>query len=243
MEQLFIFVFGLAIGSTINVIVSRFGNLQTFLTGRSVCDHCGRRLAAWQLIPLLGFALQKGRCRFCRKVIPWRYSVVELITGFLALVLYQGLTLEYALALLFFSVFMVISLIDIDNLTIPDSLLALSAAIAAGTIVVAGSDFRTIGLGVLGGLAIPGLFVLPTRGKIMGAGDIKMGGVMGLMLGFPLVGLSFWIAFVTGGLISLGLIITGRKQFKDQVAFGPFLAFGALVAYRFGSELLRYVTF
>lgn len=243
MEQLLIFVFGLALGSTINVIVSRFGNLQTFLTGRSVCDHCGRRLTAWQLIPLLGFAIQKGRCRFCRRAIPWRYSVVELITALLAVVLYQGFTLEYALVLLFFSVFLIISLIDIDTLTIPDSLLALSAAVAAGTMVVAGSDFRTIAFGVLAGLAIPALFVLPTRAKIMGIGDIKLGGVMGLMLGFPLVGLAFWAAFVTGGLVSLVLIGTGRNKLKDQVAFGPFLAFGTLIAYRFGSEILHYVTF
>lgn len=243
MEQLLIFVFGLALGSTINVIVSRFGKLKTFLTGRSVCDHCGRRLRAWQLIPLVGFALQKGRCRFCGKAIPWRYSVVELVTAFLAVALYQGLTLEYGFSLLFFSVFMIISLIDIDTLTIPDSLIALAAATAAGTIVVVGSDFRTAGLGVLAGVAIPGLFVLPTRGKIMGIGDIKLGGLMGLMLGFPLVGLAFWVAFVTGGLVSLVLIGTGRNKLKDQVAFGPFLAFGTLVAYRFGSEILHYVTF
>ncbi|MFY9484140.1 MAG: prepilin peptidase [Patescibacteria group bacterium] len=243
MEQLLIFVVGLVLGSTINVIVSRFGNLRSFLTGRSVCDHCGRRLVAWQLIPIVGFVLQKGRCRFCSKVIPWRYSVVELVMGLVLVVLYQGLTLEYVLAVLFFSVFIVISLIDIDTLAIPDPLVALSAAIAAGTMVVAGSDPRAIVFGVLAGLAIPALFVLPTRGKIMGIGDIKLGGVMGLMLGFPLVGLAFWVAFVTGGLVSLILIGTGRNKLKDQVAFGPFLAFGTFIAYRFGSELLHYVTF
>jgi len=243
LEQLVIFVFGLALGSTINVIVSRFGKFGSFLTGRSVCDHCGRRLKVWQLIPLIGFVLQAGRCRFCKKAIPWRYSVVELLTGLVALGLYQGLTVEYVLALLFFSVFIIISLIDADTLTIPDSLLALSGAIAGATMVVVGSDFRTIVLGMLAGLAIPALFVLPTKAKIMGIGDVKLGGVMGLMLGFPGVLLAFWVAFVVGGLVSLALIAAGRKKLKDQVAFGPFLAFGTFIAYRFGSELLNYVTF
>ncbi|MBI3261444.1 prepilin peptidase [Candidatus Berkelbacteria bacterium] len=237
------FVVGLALGSTINVIVSRFGDLRSFINGRSVCDHCGKRLAPWQIIPIIGFLLQRGRCRFCNKAIPWRYSVVELVMGLVAVVLYQGLTLEYLLSILFFSVFMVISLIDIDTLTIPDPLLALSAAIAAGTIVVAGSDPPAIVFGVLAGLAIPALFVLPTKAKVMGIGDIKLGGVMGLMLGFPLVGLAFWVAFVAGGLVSLILIGTGQNKLKDQVAFGPFLAFGTFIAYRFGSELLHYVTF
>lgn len=243
MEQFLLFVGGLVLGSTINVIVSRFGKLQTFLTGRSVCDHCGRRLAAWQLIPLLGFALQKGRCRFCSKAIPWRYTVVELVTGFVAVALYQGLTLGYILSLLFFGTLLIISLIDIDTLTIPDALLVVGLALGAATIAVSGAELGGALTGAAFGAGIPAAFVLPTRGKVMGIGDIKLGGVIGFFLGFPLVGLAFWVAFVVGGAWSLLVIAAGRKRLGDQVAFAPLLALGTLVAYRFGSELLRYVTF
>lgn len=161
----------------------------------------------------------------------------------IALLLYQGFTASYLLALLLAATLLAVSLVDFDRLIIPDSFLAIAAALAVATIVLGGGEPRPHLIGATAGLFLPGILVLPSRGKLMGFGDVKLGGVVGLWLGFPAVLTAFWLAFVLGGIVSLFLLSSGRKRAGDQIAFGPFLVLGSLVAYRFSTILLSYVWF
>lgn len=238
-----VFLIGLAVGSAINVVVSRFRDLKTFLTGRSVCDHCGRKLKPWQLIPVIGMLIQWGRCRFCGKPIPWRYPVVELISGAVALVLYQGVTPAYVLSFAFFTLLMVASLIDLQELIIPDSLMVVALLTAVLRVMLDTQHASSAILGAVVGAAIPALLVVPTAARAMGVGDLKLGAVVGLWLGFPQVIVAWWLGFVIGGVVAALMLATGRKKLADAVAFGPYLALSALITHRFGVTLLAYVTF
>ncbi|MBI3495187.1 prepilin peptidase [Candidatus Berkelbacteria bacterium] len=240
-----IFFIGLAVGSAVNAMVSRFDSLQSFVKGRSRCDHCGKTLTAYELIPVVSYLVQSGRCRRCRKPINPRYLLVELFSGLVFVALYHGShPAQFVMSAAFFTVLLIASLIDIDTLTIPDSLLGIAAILAIiNRLIVLPTSSMTVLYGVLFGVAIPALLFIPTRGKAMGFGDLKLGGVLGLWLGFPAVAIALWAAFCVGGLISLVLLITKRKRFGDEIAFGPYLVMGALIAEHYATKLIAYVTF
>jgi len=243
LDRVFVFLIGLALGSAANVIAGRFGSKRSFLSGRSVCDHCGRPLTSWQLVPLVGFLVQAGRCVFCGKPIALRYTIVELLTALAALLIYREFDLAFVTNLLLVASLIAASLIDLDKLILPDWLLAVASILAVVTIVVGGAHLGSQLVGAALGFIVPGLLVLPSRGRLMGYGDVKLGALIGLWLGFPAVITAFWLAFVSGGLVALLLLWSGRKQPKDQLAFGPFLVLGSIVAYRFSTQLISYVWF
>lgn len=230
-----------------NTIVSRFDNPGSFLHGRSRCDHCGKTLRFYELIPVVSYVVQGGRCRHCHKPIRGRYPIVELMTGGIFLLLYQGQgdhLAQFVMAAAFFTTLIIASLIDIDTLTIPDSLLIISVIFSLfNRFVILHSNPSAVFQGIALGLAIPAVFVIPTKGRVMGFGDLKLGGVLGLWLGLPGAAVAYWAAFCLGGLISLGLVATRRKRFRDEIAFGPYLVMGALIAELYASKLIAYVTF
>ena len=209
------FLLGLCVGSFLNVLADRLPKGQDVLWGRSRCDHCHRTLRWFELIPIVSFVSQGGRCRRCHKRLSFQYPIVELVVG----LGFMYLPVQYWII---FSGLLVIVISDLKYQIIPDSMVFIAAI---------GSFFASAH--VLTGLASMALFWAIwrlTRGRGMGFGDVKLAGVLGLFLGFPLILFALYAAFLTGAVAGVILMMTGRKTLKSKIAFGPFLVFGTALA-------------
>lgn len=207
---------------------------------RSFCPHCRMHLRNRDLLPVLSFLWLAGRCNHCRKKIAWQYPVVELSTGALfALSAWQfGLTPEAFIVAGFVAIFMFIFIYDLKYQLIPDSvsLPAIALAIPGGFLLGLGWQSMALGL-LLGG----GFFALQfalSRGAWVGGGDVRLGVLMGLLLGFPLTLLALCIAYVGGGLVAAILLATKKMKRKSKMPFGPFLVFGTIVSLFIGDTLI-----
>jgi leader peptidase (prepilin peptidase)/N-methyltransferase len=200
------------------------------------------------MIPIVSYIFLHGKCRHCKKTIPLRVLIVELLTGFgyLCIVSWAfitGLTvITLFLFLLTFSVCIAIFFIDIEQRIIPDSLLIALGIIGVVTVIFSPLDtlFLRVVVALLSFLVFFGLFYV-TSGKGMGFGDVKFALAIGFLLGFPGAMVAFYKAFLTGAVISLILVIGGRKKFKTgTIPFGPFLVIGILIAMFFSAQIIQY---
>ncbi len=255
------FIFGVVIGSFLNVYIYRF-NTGKSLAGGTHCLSCGRPLSWYDLFPLLSYVMVRGCCRQCGAHIPSRYFWVELITGLLfAAVVYAVPMLLWPTVLLFISILVVITIYDIAHMIIPDRLvLALSvvALVHVGLLAFLSKDLLIAGSAVLAGgigfLFFGGLWFY-SKGRWIGFGDAKLAVPLGAMVGlsgiFSAIVLSFWI----GAAISLSLMAYQRYRLRGQlhlrfvntpltiqseVPFAPFLILGFLAVFLGGVDVLSF---
>ena len=242
---LLIFLFGAAVGSFLNVCAWRIPQKEPFILGRSLCPQCKHPLGARDLIPLFSFICLQGRCRYCHEKISLRYPLVELISGFLfvAVVLVHGFSFLAVVNLVLVGILLTAALIDLEWLYVPNRLVFFG--LICGTIL----SFRfgvPIGASVFGAFmgTVPMLAIyLVSRGG-MGAGDVKLSGMIGVFLGWRLTALALFLSFLSGAVVGMGLVIIGKKGRKDAIPFVPFLAFGAVVASLWGIDIINwYLTF
>jgi leader peptidase (prepilin peptidase)/N-methyltransferase len=227
---------GLVIGSFLNVVIARVPDGRS-LRGRSACPHCGAMIRAVDNIPLLSFAILRGRCRSCGLAIAWRYPVVEALTAtaFIAAYLRSGaLDFDFVVASALLAALIAITLIDLDHQIIPDVITL--PGIVAGVISALVSPRITwmeslLGIGVCGGLF---LLVIVASGGGMGGGDVKLGAMLGAFLGWKVGLFALLVAVVLGGVVAAALLVSGRKGRKDPIPFGPFLAAGGAIALLLG---------
>lgn len=237
-------VLGLIIGSFINVIIYRYGSKRSALVGRSFCPKCKHELRWFELIPVISFFILGGRCARCKAPVSWRYLIMELVTGVgtSLIVISAGLSFETAALLIAFWTSLVIIGIDIDHLIIPDSSVVVLGAL--GLIYqILNPDSGGIELVFGGGLAavlILGSIVAASRGKGMGLGDVKLGGVLGIWLGWPIVVAGLFAAVIIGAIFGLCLIVVRKKRMSDPIPFGPFLLVGAALAMIWGEWFIRF---
>lgn len=249
------FVFGLIIGSFLNVVILRF-NTEKSLGGRSACMVCQKTLSWYELIPVFSFLGLKGRCQTCQTKISIQYPLVELITGvlFAALFLkFQDLfffntlafSFTYAFYAVAFSLLIVIATYDIKHKIIPDSF-----SLALGILGFIGLFFfNSYGfyphipsmLEFLSGIiiAIPfALFWVVSRGAWMGLGDAKLAVGLGWLLGLSRALSGAVVAFWIGAIIGLSLVIFSRKHnMKSEIPFAPYLVLGTILAFLFELHL------
>jgi len=264
-----IFIFGLCVGSFLNVVVYRLPKGIKISGGRSFCPNCNKKIIWRENIPLFSYLFLKGKCSSCKRKISIQYPIIELITGLLFLLAWRKISLLYFdstpyLIISLFYCFIIIAIliaiffIDLKHYIIPDKLIIFgviatiiylgltSLFLASKSVVLMNSSiikhilpmsfirptvfnnlfinnfiFAIIGVGFFG------LLVLITKGKGMGMGDLKLAGLMGLMLGGGLIE-AFYISFITGAVLGLFLIITNKKGLKSEIPFGPFLVFSTL---------------
>lgn len=246
MLDLWIFIFGLVMGSFVNVCIHRLPREESVVTPPSHCPSCGKGIRPYDNIPLISFMLLLGRCRFCRTPISIRYFLVELIHGGGALLILRqfGFSPESLVYFLFFAALITITCIDLDHQIIPD-LITLPGIgiglIASSTLLPSGPVNAIIGLLLGGGLfylvAILSVALLKKEG--MGGGDIKLIAMIGAFLGWKAVLLTIFIAALFGSVIGLFLIgVKGRNR-AEPIPFGPFLALGAMISLFWGHLLLQ----
>ncbi len=230
---------GAAFGSFLNVCIDRLPAGSSIIRPPSFCDSCQRRIPRRELIPLLSFLWLRRRCSQCRALIPWRVFWVEAATGLSFALLYWhfGLTADLAVALFYFCLFIVIFVIDLDHRLILNRIVYPAAAAA---LIINVLMPQPVLEGLLGGgvgfaiLLVPALIF---RGGI-GWGDVKMAGLIGLVVGFPQVLVAVVGGIIVGGLVAAFLLLLRLKGRKDAIPFGPFLSLTTMVTIVYGQELL-----
>lgn len=260
MDALFLaslFVFGAVLGSFLNVFILRY-NTGRSLGGRSSCATCGRDLAWHELIPIVSFAFQRGRCRGCKSAISFQYPIVEILMGAL-LVLIGSRFLSGTIGVtgvatslfevIVWSILIALSVYDMRHKIIPDGLayafVALSALPLFGFPDAWGDfSFSRLCAGI-GLAAFPAALWLVSRGRWMGLGDAKLLLGVGFLLG-PALGISALLyAFWSGAILSVVLLSVRDKDvtMKSEIPFGPFIVFGMALAYFFQLDILSFLLY
>ncbi|MFH1473079.1 MAG: prepilin peptidase [bacterium] len=250
MTGVILFVLGLIIGSFLNVLGLRW-NSGTTLGRRSGCPVCGKTLRWFELIPIISFLWQRGRCRGCGTRISWQYPTIEILTGLVFVTLYfvAGLTTYYLLLITIFSIFIIILIYDFRHRIIPDNLVY--SAIILSLFI----PLFLIPYSLLDWLAGPIIFIFFaliwffSHGRAMGFGDAKLGLALGLLLGaaqgFSAVVLAFWLGAGTMLIVMFfsgvtRLLRSAKKlTMKSEIPFAPFFILGAWLSLIYELDLLH----
>ena len=228
---------GLCVGSFANVVIHRLPQGKSIVLPASCCPDCEIRLKGRDMIPVISWVILRGRCRYCKTRINWRYPIVEIICAILFVMMAKYTGADIAVLPLWCLAFVLlcVAVIDFDTMEIPDGLLILGAV--AGLIWV-GLGFEQVSwIEALLGVAVGGLPLLILDRVVwiiakkpgFGFGDVKLMAMAGLFLGWNGVLAAYFIAFVAGGFYGAVLLFTGRAEKGSYLAFGPFLCLGILV--------------
>lgn len=250
MEIAILFLFGISIGSFLNVVIDRLPFEESIIAGRSHCDFCKKTLAWYDLIPLFSFVFLRGRCRDCHSRLSLQYPLIEILTGlaFVAIFLIEQRSMQFSYTQFMLDLCLIASgislfMMDVKYTILSDKVL-LVATLCIGIKIVLTSPLSLLpllGIGVVSSFPLLLLFIF-TKGRGMGFGDVKLAGVMGFLLGFPLIIVAYYVAFLTGALYAIILIMLGKKKFKGStIAFGPFLLLATVVTALWGNILWQYV--
>ncbi|WP_040983603.1 prepilin peptidase [Oceanobacillus jeddahense] len=240
--SLIFFLFGIIFGSFFMVVGIRLPQKIPFASGRSICPSCSYQLAWYDNIPLLSYLLLKGRCRKCLDPISYLYPLTEVFTGFLFVLCYFHATspTELLLSLLFISLLMIIMLTDLYYMVIPNNILAFFLPIFILVRIIEPLEpwWDPIAGGLTGFFII--FIVILWNKQGMGAGDMKLMAVLGIVLGFSQIIATFLLACISGALIGSALLYFNIIQRSKPFPFGPFIAFGALFTYFLGDTLIQW---
>jgi leader peptidase (prepilin peptidase) / N-methyltransferase len=241
-------LFGLLIGSFLNVVVWRVPRQESIVTPGSHCPHCDAALSPLENVPVLSWLVLRGRCRHCGQPISVRYPLVELANAglWVGMAARFGASWELPAYLALSSGLLALALIDLDTLLLPNRVLYPTAILVGGLLVLAAAldhEWSDLGRAALAGAASFAVFfvihVISPRG--MGFGDVRLSFLLGMALGWLSWGhayLGLFLGFMLGAVIGTLLIALKLRGRKDHVPFGPFLVAGALIAIYAGAPLL-----
>jgi leader peptidase (prepilin peptidase)/N-methyltransferase len=224
-----VIVIGLCLGSFLNVLISRWGNEEGALFGRSRCPRCRTQLAWYDLVPVLSFLILRGECRKCHKKISWQYPLVELaMASVLFLFVYQyGINLslhEVFLGLLMLG-FASLLFFDLVHFILPDGIIGPMIIGVGGHMAIWNAEqiLSTAFTGLLA-CALFAILYIVSRGEWIGFGDVKLAFLIGLAFGYPfgvlIIIISIWAAAIVGA----SLILLRKATAKSAIPFGAFLA-------------------
>lgn len=245
-------IFGLLIGSFLNVVVWRVPRHESVVQPGSHCPSCDTELSALENVPVLSWAVLRGRCRHCGTHISVRYPLVELANAglWVGLAFHFGRSWELPAYLALASGLIALSLIDLDHFLLPNRVLYPTGIITSVLLVLPAAfddQWDALLRAGLGGLAAFAVFfvihIISPRG--MGFGDVRLSLVLGIALGWLSWGhvfLGLFLGFLLGAVVGMFLIVTKLRTRKEPVPFGPFMAAGALVAIFAGTQLLDLYT-
>jgi prepilin signal peptidase PulO-like enzyme (type II secretory pathway) len=254
------------------VVIDRASFGKSIVFPPSHCEHCRKKLGFSDLIPVLSFVMLGGKCRYCRKPISYFYPIIELATGFLFVLVvfvlfshfsyflfsvtrYMVLALYY---LVIFSSLVIIFFTDFKYGLIPFKIVLISVVLTLifylffpflhfkpdelTFLSVSNFSFFNFVFSALGVFAFFFSLFLITKGRGLGFGDVIYVFLMGFLLGFPSIILGLYIAFISGAVISLILVLAGRKKLTGStIPFGPFLVGGTMISLLWGQEIINKV--
>ena len=245
---------GTIAGSAVTAVLWRLESDESWFRGRSHCRKCKRNLSARELVPIISWLVQKGRCLGCKSKIAASYPLIELVTG---LLFAFGFAARFGLdgavisadpvrALLvsfrdFFAiaVLLIIFVFDYTKGLILDRVTLPAIVIIAAASLVLGMGPIALFAGVLIGAGFFWLQYLISRGRWIGGGDIRLGALMGALLGWNVIAALFF-AYITGAIVGVGLILSGRKEWVSKIPFGTFLSVAAIFTLYFGDAIVKW---
>lgn len=237
-------VVGAVIGSFLNVCIHRLPRGESIVFPASHCVSCGEKLSALDLIPILGYFLLKGRCRYCGSGISLRYPLVEAVSaGAFALVWMAGGgdVFAFIFKVVFISLLLVVFFTDLENQVVPDAVTL--PGIAVGLVY---NYFDRNFFSAIEGMLL-GYFLLYLVGRVgkfifkkdaLGEGDLYVAALLGAFLGWEKLLLALFLAYIIAAVVSLVFLISGKVKIGQAVPFAPALAAGGVIALFFGSRML-----
>lgn len=256
---------GLCLGSFVNALVYRLhwqenhpkkakqASKYSIIKGRSLCPNCKHELAAKDLLPVISWLQLRGRCRYCKKPISWQYPSVELLTAglFVLSYVFWANSLSQPEQVIGFLVWLVclvgfvsLTLYDIKYQILPNKIifpLIFVAMFGIAFEAILTESFQPINSATLGALVGGGLFYALfqiSNGSWIGGGDVKLGFLLGLLMGGAWMALfMLFLASLLGTLYSTPLMLTGKLQAKARIPFGPFLIAAAVIVKLFGADI------
>ncbi len=240
------FLLGLCFGSFLNALVWRTWQNIRITHGRSMCPSCHRQLAWWENIPLFSFIALGGRCLVCKNNISRQYPIVEFSIGvaFVIVALMRENAITFVTPELVRDWVLVLNLAFIflydlnhgeilDSSTIPTSLLLFLFSWSLGW-----QTWPDMALGAVVGAGFFWLQYIMSKGKWVGGGDIRLGLLMGIILGWPNILFALMLAYVLGAIVSLVLVALKKKDLKSETPFGTYLAVATFVAMMWGGRIV-----
>ncbi len=253
-----IFIFGTAIGSFLNVLIDRLPNNQS-INGRSHCDYCGKKLNWYDMFPVFSYFILGGKTRCCKKKLSFQYPLIEFLTGVIFVLVFKDSPYVESLTrtvLIFgiLSCLIVIFVSDLKYQLISDYVLLGLFIFSVLFHLFVGSENPTpttiynylqpLTTYILSGLIVClpiFLIYFISKERAMGLGDVYLSAIMGFLLGWQAGLLALYIAFVTGAIFGVIVIILKNKKLKSKIAFGPFLVIGTVIMLFWGEKLLEIV--
>ena len=252
--MIFLFILGTIVGSFLNVCIHRLPRGESIVFPASHCPQCGHKLSALDLLPVLSCLFLRGKCRYCRARISWRYPLVEMVTGLFfvtaALRVPWG-SFDFFFAVIFLSLLVIIFFIDLENLVIPDLIsfggilwgLAYHYLLTfSATDKIAFSPWLSALIGLLAGYSL--LYLIGLLGRIwfqqeaIGEGDLYLAALLGACLGLEGVLLAVFLAYLVAGIVIAVLLAARRVKMGDYVPFGPALVAGGILTFYFKEQIL-----
>jgi len=261
-------IIGLMVGSFLNVVIYRLPKMmeRTWLqqcaelrgekietlptlniaSPRSMCPSCGHKISVLENIPIISYLFLRGRCSQCHANISIRYPIVEaftsIISGFIAW--YFGYSFITFAALIFTWAMITLAMIDLDTQLLPDDITL--PLLWLGLLVNLTGGFTDIRSAIIGAAAgylflwlIFWIFKLTTGKEGMGYGDFKLLAAIGAWFGWSMLPLVILVSSLVGAIVGVGIIAVSKEKRNVPIPFGPFLAFGALIALFWGSQLIH----
>ena len=233
-----IFLFGIVIGSFLNVCIFRIPNHETVVTERSHCMNCGYQLSWYDMVPVFSWLCLGGKCRKCKTPISPQYPIVEAVNGILYMVVFavNGFSLESILYCLFVSALLVLSMIDWRTYEIPIGINIFILVLGILHTALDYSNWLTYVVGFFSVSLFLFLLLWISKGRAIGGGDVKLMAVAGLLLGWKLAILAFFIGCIVGSVIHL---LRMKLSGADKVlAMGPYLSVGLFIAALWGNAMI-----
>ena len=242
----FLLLFGLCVGSFLNVCIHRLPLKQSVVHPGSRCPSCGYELRWYDNIPVLSYVMLRARCRSCSRAISLQYPLIEVVTAivFLAHWYAFGPTPLFAVRLIFGCALIVLFMIDLEHQILPDviTLPGIVIGVVLSLFLPPGPIESLIGLLLGGGLlwAIAEAWFRLRKVDAMGFGDVKMLAMVGAWLGWKMVILTFVLSSMMGGVIGAVLLASRRADMATRVPFGTMLAVAAMMASLYGPPMLAW---
>lgn len=235
-----VFVYGITIGSFLNVLIYRIPKKENIAIVRSHCMKCGYQLKWYDLVPLFSWLALKGKCRKCKEKISIQYPLIEAANGMLYLIVfyYFGISIESLLYCLLFSALLALSVIDFRTYEIPVGFNYFILILGLIRVVTDMENWITYGIGFLAVSGFLFLLVILSKGRAMGGGDVKLMATCGLLIGWKNIILAFLLGCILGSVIH----VTRMKVSKQghMLAMGPYLSMGVALAVLYGEHIINW---
>ena len=249
LNSFLIFILGACFGSFANVCIYRLPKTKQIISGRSFCPKCKKKISWYDNLPIISFLFLSGKCRKCKKVIPLRYLIVELITGISFLLIYLNFENLYTITFLSILslILIMIFFIDLENFIIPDSLNFIIMGLALLKNFLPNFDtslIHEINQSIIGGMV--GylsiwliIYLYKTFKKIdgMGFGDAKLMAGIGLLFGWQSIPFILFVSSILGLIFVVPSLIKKQKTMRTEIPFGPFIIAACLIYFAQGDLL------